>query len=240
MTVTAYVIRHISTEKLGTFSHVFEERGIDYRYIEAAHEDLKNIDPLEPDLFFVMGGTCGAYDTDHFPFLADEINMLEKRIAAGKPTLGVCLGSQLMARALGANVYTGGSGQEIGWYPVSINEAGKDTTVRHLDQALTNMFHWHGDTFDLPQGATLLGSSEKYPHQIYSYGKNALGLQCHPEVTHKMLKEWFINAVADLTGDNPVVPLAEIRSGTEKHIEVMNGQTKKFLNEWLDEVLEDA
>lgn len=238
MSITAQVVRHITSEKLGTFSHVFTDRNIDFQYIEAAHDDLKALDPLEADLFFVMGGPCGAYDADHYTFLKDEINILEKRIAAGKPTIGVCLGSQLMARALGAKVYKGEKGNELGWHPISVNEQGMQSPVAHLDKGQTNMFHWHGDTFDLPDGAVLLASSENYPHQIYKYQDHALGIQCHPEVTHKMLKEWFILFVDFLTGDNPALPLEDLRTQTQANIETLHLQTKKFLNQWIDEVLE--
>lgn len=233
MIKNASIIRHIGEERLGTFREVFEEEGVAYKYIDAAHDDMTAIDPLEPDLLIVMGGPIGVYDSDHYPFLKHEIKILEKRLAADKPTLGICLGSQLMAAALGAKNYKGDRGFEAGWHPIAVNEQGKQTPLAYLDQSHTNMFHWHGDTFDLPKGAVLLASSAKYERQAYRWGKNALGLQCHPEVTSRMLREWFIVFVNQVTGPNAIQDLAKLRAETEKNMPVMQAQTKKFFKDWL-------
>lgn len=135
----------------------------------------------------VMGGTMGVYDADRYPFLADEIRLLRESLSAGLPTLGVCLGSQLLAAAGGARVYRGTGGIEVGWHPVT----------RHADDpwlagwpATFEPLHWHGDTFDLPGGATLLASSSLYPHQAFRLG-SGLGLQFHVESTSELVREWF-------------------------------------------------
>lgn len=235
MIKNALIIKHIGEERLGVFNRVFDQENISMRYAEAAHDDLDAIDPLEPDLLMVMGGPIGVYDAEHYPFLKSEIKILEKRIAADKPTLGICLGAQLIAAALGAKVYKGPAGDEVGWHPVTVNEAGMKTALAHLDASNTNMFHWHGDTFDLPENAELLASSGKYRHQAFRYGENVMALQFHPEVTERMLKEWFILYVDQLTGPNPVVPIAEMRRLTTEHIPVMNEQSQKFFRDWLRE-----
>ena len=122
----------------------------------------------------VMGGPIGVYQADDFPFLKTEIEMLKERIAADKPTIGICLGSQLIATALGATVVKGDAGMEMGWSPLMLTDEAKGTEAELLCGSKTNMLHWHGDTFDMPEGATLLASSEKYKHQIFVYGKISL------------------------------------------------------------------
>jgi GMP synthase (glutamine-hydrolysing) len=135
----------------------------------------------------VMGGTMGVYDADRYPFLVEEVRLLREALSAGLPTLGVCLGSQLLASAGGALVYPGAAGIEIGWHPVT----------RHADDpwlagwpASFEPLAWHGDTFDLPDGATLLASSRLYPHQAFRLG-SGLGLQFHVEATSALVREWF-------------------------------------------------
>lgn len=137
----------------------------------------------------VMGGAMGVYEADRHPFLTDEIRLLREALAVGLPTLGVCLGSQLLAAAGGAQVYRGTAGIEVGWQPVT----------RHADDpwlagwpASFEPLQWHGDTFDLPDGATLLASSHLYPHQAFRLG-SALGLQFHVEATSALVREWFLD-----------------------------------------------
>jgi GMP synthase (glutamine-hydrolysing) len=234
MIKNAFVIRHVGEERLGSYREVFEEDGITYHYIDAAHDDLES-QAFDADLLVIMGGPIGVYDCDYYPFLKSEMKILEKRIAQDKPTLGVCLGAQLIAASLGAKVYKGSSGDELGWHPIEVNERGMKTPVRHLDAAHTSMFHWHGDTFDLPKGAELLASNAQYQHQAFSYGKNILGLQCHAEVTERMLREWFILFVRQVVGPNKVMDLHELRQQTAANAPVMKEQAKKFFREWIRE-----
>ena len=117
--------------------------------------------------------------------------MIEKRIAAGLPTLGICLGAQLIARALGARVYPSGH-TEIGWTPLALTDAGRASPVRHLDGAHTSMLHWHGDTFDLPDNATRLASTPACENQAFAWGNHVLGLQCHPEIRTDRFEPWLI------------------------------------------------
>ncbi len=174
---TAFVIQHLTFEDLGTFGPLLSRRGFAWRYLEAGIDDLTRLEPDEPDLLVVLGGPIGAYEEDRYPFLADELRLLEQRLAADRPTLGICLGAQLMARALGARVYPG-SAKEIGWKPLSLTPAGRSSPLAHLDGHLTSILHWHGDTFDLPEGATLLATSDLYRHQAFAWGQGALAFQC--------------------------------------------------------------
>jgi len=231
----ALILTHLRNEGSCSLGQTLIERNFRIKTINVQHVDLDDIDPLRPELLIVMGGPIGVYQADDYPFLKSEIDILRTRLQDDKPTIGICLGSQLMAAALGVDVYEGAQGKELGWNPLSVTSVGAEGPTRHLDQSQTNMLHWHGDTFDLPEGCTLLASSDRYENQVFQNGENGLGLQCHPEVTHKQLKEWFVMFTNQITGDNPLVPLAELRTQTNENIETLNRQAKLFFNEWLEE-----
>ncbi len=228
------IFRHMAHEGLGSLHGTLLERGCEISHYTVSRTCLKDLDALEPDLLLVMGGPIGVHQADYYPFLYEEIRIIKERIAADKPTIGVCLGAQLVAKALGANVYPG-EHKECGWYPLTMSDTAKGTVFEHLAPEKTNMFHWHGDTFDLPEGATLMASSEKYKHQIYTYGENILGMQCHPEVTAESLLEWYVALVGDVLGDRVVMPLEQLRKETQKYAETLEIQSNKLLNQWLDE-----
>jgi len=155
----AVAIRHVAFEDLGLLAPILTERGYDVEYVGAAGDDLSIGEIWDADLVVVLGGPIGAYEEDAYPFLTTEIEKLEKRLAANRPTLGLCLGAQLMARALGVSVYPAG-GKEIGWAPVTVTEPGRAGPVSHLAPERTQVLHWHGDTFDLPAGAERLASTQ--------------------------------------------------------------------------------
>ena len=186
----ALIITHLQQEGSCALGHTIVDRGLRIHTRNSPRHGLDDIDPLCPDLLVVMGGPVGVYQADDYPFLKQEIEILEKRIAADLPTIGSCLGSQLIAAALGEKVYVGEQGKEVGWKPLKVTGAGMETPAKVLDGTQTNMFHWHGDTFDLPKGAQLLAKTDQYENQIFSFGQNTLGLQCHPEVQKNQLNEW--------------------------------------------------
>ncbi|NUM99996.1 MAG: type 1 glutamine amidotransferase [Bryobacteraceae bacterium] len=135
----------------------------------------------------LMGGPMSA--NDNVDYIRRELQLIEQFVAAGKPVLGICLGAQLIAKAAGARVYRN-SVKEIGWAPVYWTEAGhRDPLFAGLNQP-ENVFHWHGETFDLPAGADWLAYSEACRHQGFRLGK-AYGLQFHLEVTPAMIRDWL-------------------------------------------------
>lgn len=141
----------------------------------------------------VFGGPMSANDDS--PFLAAEMRLLERALAAGVPTLGICLGAQLMARVLGARVAPHREGAcEIGYYPLSATPAGAA-----LMPWPSHVYHWHSEGFDLPAGAELLATGEAFPNQAYRYGGSAYGLQFHPEVTREMMCAWTERGAHHLT-----------------------------------------
>ena len=203
-------IRHVAFEDLGTLGDVLESRGFDVTYMEAGRDDFATVG--DPDLLVVLGGPIGAYEGDVYPFLAPETKLVEARLRAQKPTIGICLGAQIMAQALGARVYPSGV-KEIGWAPVTLTETGRSSCLSQL--ADTKVLHWHGDTFDLPAGATLLASSSLVKHQAFLWGKAALALQFHIEVKGRDLERWFIGHTAEL-GATKSVSIAGLRANTAR------------------------
>lgn len=228
-------VAHVAFEGIESFKPVMEARGAEVTELVSCLEDLSAIDPKEHDLAVILGGSMGVYQADIFPYLNNEIKYIETRLKHDLPLLGICLGSQLMAKALGADVYPGKQGKEIGWHPLTVTAEGENSPVRHLSGDKTPMLHWHGDTYDFPDGATLLASSDKYRIQAYSYGKNALGLQFHPEVTADSLECWLASGgFAAIENVGQTVP--EFRAATKENARILQRQSALFLNEWLDNI----
>lgn len=227
-------IRHVHFEDLGVLEQILTSCGTSVRYVDAGAEDLSSLCRLKDALLVVLGGPIGAYQERQYPFLADELRILEKRLARGLPTLGICLGAQLMARALGARVYPGPK-KEIGWGPLTLTDAGSRSSIRHLTGAKTPVLHWHGDTFDLPDGATLLASTTAYPNQAFAWANAALGLQFHAEVRVPNIERWLIGHACELSGEGVLDP-SRLRADTVE----LGGRLERYATtcfvEWLTDV----
>jgi GMP synthase (glutamine-hydrolysing) len=234
------VIRHLEFEDLASFTSVLQAKDIGINYIEAADfalqpDDLSQIDALSDDLLIILGAPISVNDNAMFPFIDAEINLLKQRLAADKPTLGICLGAQLIASALGADIFPGKE-KEIGWYPLNLTVAGKDSALRYLSAEHCSMLHWHGETFDLPADAVLLASSEKYPNQAFSYGDNILALQFHPEISQRALEKWFIGHVGEIM-QTEGVDVLQLREDTRRYANQLEVQGELFFNSWFNEVI---
>ena len=127
-------IRHVGFEDLGAFAPAIRDAGYDVRYWDVGEQELRMLDPLAADLLIVLGGPIGAYEDDDYPFLGQEIEILERRLAANRPTMGICLGAQLIARAAGGRVYPGDV-KEIGFAPITLTDAGRDSCLSHRSRA---------------------------------------------------------------------------------------------------------
>jgi GMP synthase (glutamine-hydrolysing) len=227
---TAAVIRHVHFEDLGSFEEPLSRAGYDFRYFDAGVHGLPTRDPAATGLLIVLGAPIGVYEEDKYPFLRDEIDLLAGRLGAGRPTFGICLGAQLIARALGARVYPSGI-KEIGWGPVDLTDAGASTPLRHL--ARTQVLHWHGDTFDLPQGAIHLASTAKCRNQAFCAGSNILGVQFHPEVLPTAgIEPWLVGHAAELAGAG--IDPGDLRDGAKAAGPSLPAKARKMFEEWLE------
>ena len=185
---TALVLRHDSAIGLGNLGPTLEAHGYEIVTVDAPSTDVAALDALAPDLVVVLGGDEAAYETDRYPYLADEIALLSSRVDAEAPVFGVCLGAQLLAKTLGADVRRGPR-KEVGWLEVEPTAAGAASPVRHFAGVPT--VQWHGDTFDLPEGVDLLATSGQYEHQAFARGEWLLAVQFHPEVTDDIHEDWL-------------------------------------------------
>lgn len=222
-------IRQVHFEDLGSFETVFAELGYGIRYCDVGVDDLSGIDPLAAEIIAVLGGPIGVYEEDTYPFLRDELRILRERLTARRPTLGLCLGAQLIASALGSRVYPGPK-KEIGWAPVELTPAGRDGPLKHLDSV--PVLHWHGDTFALPDGAVRLASTEITENQAFAVGRTVLALQFHAEVKAEGFERWLIGHTLEIAL-NKTPSVSELRRDTRKWGAACAAQGQRLLNDWL-------
>ncbi len=190
------VIQHVAFEHGGVIAEVARDRGHEIRIYQAGVDDLSLVATDPADLLVVLGGPIGVYETEAYPWLEAELQVIRQRVEASLPTIGVCLGAQLIAAASGARVYPGA--REIGWAPITATPAGLDSPLAALASADWQVLHWHGDTFDLPDGAERLASTDATPNQAYAIGKHVLALQFHPEVKAGDIETWLIGHTVEL------------------------------------------
>ncbi len=183
------------------------------------------------DWLIIMGGHMSVKDEQAFPWLRDEKDFIKKTIAAGKPVLGICLGAQLIAASLGAAVYKNNQ-PEIGWYPVYRQNDAQDSAIGKLFPLETEVFHWHGDTFDLPPGAILLASSAVCRNQAFSIDDRIVGLQFHLEVTEEAARS-FIEHTSDRLDRPPYIQSPRQMLADSARFENINRLMVKILDEML-------
>ncbi len=187
------IIKNIPAEGPGTIEDCLKQKGMPYRILEFSKGE-EPADTGEYTHLIVMGGPMAVYEMNEYPYLRKETELITSFIESGKAVFGVCLGAQMIAHALGARVYPGGT-REIGWYRVDITPQGmEDPAFSNLSvesAPVAEVFQWHGDTFDLPRDAVRIASSDVYPNQAFRYGGNVYALQFHIEVTPAVIREWF-------------------------------------------------
>jgi GMP synthase (glutamine-hydrolysing) len=227
-------LRHVSHEGLGLLAGVFAERGLAHEVLDMSGHHLRSFDPGNWAGLVVLGGPMNVDEVDRYPFLADEVRCIEQSVAVGLPVLGICLGAQLLAKASGARVYPNDV-KEIGWYYVDwTDEAAVDTLFAGCG-ASCEVFQWHGDTFDLPQNATLLATGRKCRNQAFRVGHTAYGLQFHIEVTAPIIAEWLEEPgnCCELAGLDYIDPRA-ILAATPARLPAMTELGRTVLGRWAD------
>ena len=184
------VFQHVAFEILGTLNPLLRRYGFRIRYVNfgrdaAARPRLDGYDAL-----VILGGPMNVEETEKHPHLATEVELIGEALERGLPMLGICLGAQLIARALGAEVGPNPR-KEIGWYDVSPSDAGRlDPLLRHFGTS-EKIFQWHGDSFEIPPGAVRLASSPTCDNQAYRWGDRVYGFQFHLEVDEPLIERWL-------------------------------------------------
>ncbi len=190
-------IRHVHFEDLGTLESLLREQDYEIRYYQSGVNELPDA-VTGADLAVVLGGPIGVNETEAYPEMVAERKWLKARIEAGKPTVGICLGAQLMAAAAGAVVEPMGR-KEIGFAPLELSVVGRHGPLRHLEG--TAVLHWHGDSFTLPAGVEHLAATGVCRNQAFALGRQLLGLQFHLEVDGgREFERWLLGHAVELAG----------------------------------------
>ena len=224
------VLQHIACEPPGVYEDVLIERRVMLRRVEVdAGDDLP--DWREFDAIVAMGGPMSATDDDALSWLSEEKALVAAAVRAGMPFWGVCLGVQLLAASLDARVYPGDE-PEVGVLPVELTEEGKRDPVFSALPTTVPALQWHGDTFDLPDGAVGLAGSPAYPNQAFRF-ENAYGVQFHLEVSGEMAREWmdvpeYANALERTIGGETLL------RAVDEHVEEMLEHGRALFERWLD------
>jgi GMP synthase (glutamine-hydrolysing) len=194
------VLQHADAEAPGLLGPALEAAGFVLRTVRPDRGEAVPGAASEFAGLLLMGGPMGVYERGRFPHLRNEIDLVREALDREVPVLGICLGSQILAAAAGARVHRGPA-KEIGWAPIRLRPAGAADPVLGLIPDGAFVFHWHGDTFELPSGAVLLASSDLYAHQAFRLGRAAYGLQFHPEVTEEMVREFAASGRVELEAE---------------------------------------
>lgn len=211
-----HVLQHVPFEGLGSIEAWLQQRNMSISYTRLYESD--NFPPLSGiDLIIALGGPMSVNDEAALPWLRAEKRFIADAIADNKAVLGICLGSQLIANALGARVYPAAE-KEIGWFPIFAEPAMLDALAF---PATAEVFHWHGETFDLPSGAVLLASSTACRHQAFQYGTRVIGLQFHLETTPDSADAIIRHCADELVPQRFVQSEAELRNaGPGQYVEI--------------------
>lgn len=229
--MSVLILKNTGAEGPGTIEHFLLEQGIPYSVVELEKEAVTEAEAF--DVLVMMGGPMSVNEEDAYPFLKRELEITREFIGRGKRVLGICLGAQIMAKALGARVYAGPQ-KEIGWYDIELTEDGlRDPMMKKLAVhpragdfwKRFKVFHWHGETFDIPEGALRLAKSALYPNQAFRFGSCAYAFQFHIEVEKEMIYGWL---------KNEPVNQVELKSITEAVYEDYLGRAKNFYKAFFD------
>lgn len=200
MTRTVYAIRHVAFEDLGLLQPILTDRGFTIEYRDAGIDPLNTPEVREADLLIILGAPVSVNDTQNYPFLFEEVELIKARLEAQKPVLGICLGAQQIAVAAGAEVRSMGL-MEIGYSPVELTEAGKASPLAPLGNS--PVLHWHSEEFSIPAGSATLANTPDFDNQAFTLTNDqgapfALALQFHLEVDPRRIEQWLIAYSTDI------------------------------------------
>lgn len=225
-----YVIQFLSFEDLGNLKPWLIKQGYHIHLLQAGVDNLSYaLEQSNP--LIILGGPIGVYETETYPFLIPLINQLKLRLKENLPTLGICLGAQLIATALGGKVYPGHV-KEIGWSKLNLHENAGRSPLKHLQN--TPVLHWHGDTFDIPENAKLLASSAHYPHQAFAIGHNLLALQFHIEMNPNEFERWIIGHACELS--HAKINIQQLRLDNQAYGQALLHASQAVFQDWLDNI----
>jgi GMP synthase (glutamine-hydrolysing) len=225
----ALIIRHVPYEGVAGYRAPIEEAGYSIDRIDVSDPEFGSVDLREPDLLIMMGGPMGVYEQDVHPWIPCQLRRLKLRLDAERPTLGVCLGAQMIAAALGADVHMGPV-KEIGFHPIALNDNGAGSPLRHIEDV--PVLHWHGDTFTLPERVELLGSSTAYPHQAFRRNDHLLALQFHAEMGEDPRFEAWIESSPETLAHAGLCP-NHLRAEHDRHGSTAVAAGRLMIEEWL-------
>lgn len=236
MKPTVLVIQHVAAEGPGLIGDALRSRGVAVEIVRVDRGDQVPLS-LEATGLVVMGGPMGVYQADRYPHLRKEIQLIERAIRQDRPVLGICLGSQLLAAALGARVYPAGA-KEIGWYDTSLlPSASEDALFRGVDARFPAL-HWHGDAFDLPNGAVPLAASELTPVQAFRAGRTAYGLLFHLEADRSQVEEMCDLFAGELMAEG--IAAATLVGGAHGALPASRGVGNVVFGRWAKMVADEA
>ncbi|WP_313285200.1 glutamine amidotransferase [Stutzerimonas kunmingensis] len=227
---TALVIRFLAFEDLGSLQQILDGRECKIETLDANLDSFAGLDPSAHDLVIVLGGPIGAFDEAKYPFLKPVLSFVEQRLQCGKKILGVCLGAQLIARALGSNVCPMGR-KEIGFAPISLTDEGLQSCLEPLSSGVP-VLHWHGDQFEIPAGATRLAATDICPNQAFSVGNSVLALQFHLEANPQRIEHWLVGHAGEL--DSIKLDPRVIRDQAQACADELLAAAQTVFASWLD------
>jgi len=237
---TCLVWQHLPHEGPGVFGDLLRTRGWQLVTTEVTAPADISPEAEDADLLLILGGSMSVHETDRHPFLRAEIDCCTRRLALDRPTLGICLGAQVMAAALGARVRPMEQ-REIGWFPLQPEAwTARDSEAWGLTARTRTVLHWHDDTFDLPEGAKRLAGSAVTPNQGFRWGRNGYALQFHLEVPAAEIRLWTREHTRGKDEGDSVQVAREIEDGALRHGPDAAGNAGIFLNAWLSRLENEA
>lgn len=223
------MLQHTPCETLGTMEDVLRGQQVQFSYIQT-HAGTPVPGEMDDRVgLIVMGGPMGVYEQAKYPFLCNEMRLIESALKLGRPVLGICLGSQLLAAVLGAAVKKGMK-KELGWHAVKLTESAAHDGLFAGVRTEFRPFHWHGDVFSLPRQAVGLASSQQTPNQAFRYGKNAYGMLFHLEVTQEQISQMVVDFADELREAGGTA--AEITEQIPRHLPVLQQIAGEVFGHW--------